>query len=44
MFDITLQYDKKMPQSLLNVTVEKYPCNIKIKEIKPKQVQYVIIK
>ena len=44
MFDIKVQYDKDVPQSLLNVMPEKYPSNIKIKEIIPEQVQYVIIK
>ena len=44
MFDVEVIYNGDATKNMLPVSLSKFPCNVRIKQIKPEQVQYVIIK
>ena len=44
MFAAEVRYDGDVTKNMLPVQISKFPSNVRIKKIKPEQIQYVIIK
>ena len=44
MFEAEVIYDNDVTKSMLPVLLSRFPSNVRVKQIKPEQVQYVIIK